>query len=104
MLETARGAARVLLKSRTAPFSAIVMIMIMMIITIVKDYLGSRPQLVRGALGSLAVAGGIQMKLLPICFCGNRSMAKEVSEDRFAHLSICWRWTPGCPETACRQR
>ena len=23
-------------------------------------------------------------------------------EDRLAHLPVCWRWTPGSPETACR--
>ena len=27
-----------------------------------------------------------------------------MSEDRLAHVSICWRRTPGSPETACRQR
>ena len=42
------------------------------------------------------------MKLLEIWFCGNRSMAKGASEDRFVHLSMCWRRTPGSPETACR--
>ena len=31
-------------------------------------------------------------------------MAKGAAEDRLAHLSICWRWTPGSQETACRQR
>ena len=31
-------------------------------------------------------------------------MAKEASEDRLAHLSICWKRTPGSPETASRQR
>ena len=31
-------------------------------------------------------------------------MAKGASEDRLAHLSICWRQTPGSPETACWQR
>ena len=41
-----------------------------------QDYLGSRPQLERGALGSMVVAGGVKMKVLAICFCGNRSMAK----------------------------
>ena len=44
------------------------------------------------------------MKLLAIWFRGNRSMAKGASEDRLTHLSICWRRTPGSPETACRQR
>ena len=38
------------------------------------------------------------MKLLANWFCGNRNMAKEASEDRLAHLSICWRRTPGSPE------
>ena len=31
-------------------------------------------------------------------------MEKGASEDRLAHLSICWRRIPGSPETACRQR
>ena len=66
--------------------------------------LGSLPQLERGALGSAVIDGGGKMKLLAIWFCGNRSMAKGASEDRLAHLSICWRRTPGSPETACRQR
>ena len=66
-------------------------------------YLGSQLQLERGALGSVAIAGGVKMKLSAIRFCGNRSMAKGASEDRLAHLSICWRRTPGSPETACRQ-
>ena len=57
----------------------------------------------RGALGSVVIDGGVKMKLLAIWFCGNRSIAKEASEDRLAHLSICWRRTPGSPETACRQ-
>ena len=35
------------------------------------------------------------MKLLAIRYCGNRSTAKGASEDRLAHLSICWRRTPG---------
>ena len=43
-------------------------------------------------------------KLLAVWFCGNRSKAKGESEDRLAQLSICWRRTPGSPETACRQR
>ena len=43
------------------------------------------------------------MKLLAIWFCGNRGMAKGASEDRLAHLSICWRRTPGSQDTACRQ-
>ena len=55
-----------------------------------QDYIGSPPQLERGALGSAVIAGGVQMKLLAIWFCGNRSMAKGVSEDRLAHLSINW--------------
>ena len=33
-----------------------------------------------------------------------RVMAKGVSEDRLAQLLICWKWTPGSAETACRQR
>ena len=53
-----------------------------------QGYLGSRSQLKRGALGSVVIAGGIKMKLLPIWFCGNRSMAKGASEDRLALLSI----------------
>ena len=45
------------------------------------------------------------MKLLAIWVCGNGSMAKGASEDRLAHLSMCWRRTPGSPpDTACRQR
>ena len=44
------------------------------------------------------------MKLLVIWFCGNRSMAKEASEDRLTHLLICWRRTLGSPETACWQQ
>ena len=31
-------------------------------------------------------------------------MVKGASEDKLTHLLICWRWTPGSPETACRQR
>ena len=69
-----------------------------------QGYLGSRPQLERGALGSAVIAGGVKMKLLWIWFRGNRSMAKGASEDRLAHLSICWRRTPLSPVTACRQR
>ena len=69
-----------------------------------QGYLGSQPQLERCALGSVFLAGGVVMKLLAIWFCGNRSMAKGATEDRLAHLSICWRRTPGSPETACRQR
>ena len=30
--------------------------------------------------------------------------AKGASEDRLAHMLICWRRTPGSPETACLQR
>ena len=56
-----------------------------------QDYLGSRPQLEKGALGSVVIAGGVKMKLLAIWFCGNRSTSKGASEDRLAHLSICWR-------------
>ena len=44
------------------------------------DYLGSRPQLERGALGSAVIAGGVKMKLIAIWFCGNRSMAKGASD------------------------
>ena len=70
-----------------------------------QDYLGSRPQLERGALGSAVIARGVKMiKLLEFWFCGNRSMAKGASGDRLAHLSICWMLTPGSPETACRQQ
>ena len=29
----------------------------------------------------------------------NQTMAKGASEDRLAHLLICWRRTPGSPET-----
>ena len=47
--------------------------------------LGSQPQLERGGLDSALVAG-------------------VASEDRLAHLLICWRQTPGSPETACWQR
>ena len=53
-----------------------------------QDYLGSRPQLERGAIGSMAIAEGVQMKLLMIWFCGNQSMAKGASEDRLAHLPM----------------
>ena len=68
-----------------------------------QGYLGPPPQLERGALGSVVMAGGVKMKLLAIWFCGNRSMANGVSEDRLAYVSICWRRTPGSPETARRQ-
>ena len=68
-----------------------------------QGYLGSRPQLERDVLGSAVIAGGVKMKLFSIWFCGNRSMVKGVSEDRLAHLLICWRRTLGSPETACRQ-
>ena len=33
-----------------------------------QGYLGSQPQLERGALGSAVIAGGVEMKLLAICF------------------------------------
>ena len=66
-----------------------------------QDYLGSRPQLERGALGSAVIAGGVKMKFA-VWFCGDRSMAKGALEDRLAHLLICWRLTLGSPETACR--
>ena len=36
-----------------------------------QDYLGSQPELERGALGSAVIAGGRKMKLLAIGFCGN---------------------------------
>ena len=52
----------------------------------IQDYLGSRSQLERGALGSVVIAGGVKMKLLAIWFCGNRSMAKGVSEERLKHF------------------
>ena len=60
----------------------------------VQGYLGSRPQLERGVLGSVVIAGGVKMKLLAIWFV-DRSMAKGASEDRLAHLWICWRRTSG---------
>ena len=41
-----------------------------------QGYLGSRPQIERGALGSVVIAGGVKMKLLAIRVCGNRSMAQ----------------------------
>ena len=67
--------------------------------------LGSGPQLESGAVGSAVIAGGLQMKLLAFWFCGNpptnRGTAKGASEDRLAHLLICWRRTPGSPEIAC---
>ena len=71
-----------------------------------QDYLGSRPRLEReSALGSAIIAGGVKMKLLVIWLCGNRSLTKDrASEDRFAHLWIWWRRSPGSPETACLQR
>ena len=56
-----------------------------------QDYLGPRPQLERGALGSAVIAGGVKMKLF----------SEGVSEDRLANLLICWRRTPGSPEAAC---
>ena len=42
-----------------------------------QNYLGSRPQLERGALGSAVIAGGVKMKLLAIWFCGNRRNGKR---------------------------
>ena len=42
-----------------------------------QGFLGSRPQLERGPLGSAVIAGGVKMKLLAIWFCGNRSMGKR---------------------------
>ena len=68
-----------------------------------QGYIGPRPQFERGALGSVVIAGEVKMKLFAIWFCGNRIMAKGASGDRLAHLSICWRRTPGSPETAVRQ-
>ena len=44
------------------------------------------PQLEGGALGSAAIAGGVNMKFLAIWFYRNRSMAKGASEDRLAHF------------------
>ena len=41
-----------------------------------QGYLGSRPQLERGALGSVVIAGGVKMKVLAVWFGGNQSMAK----------------------------
>ena len=55
-----------------------------------QDYLGSQPQLERGVLGSVVTTGGVKMKLLAIWFCGSQSMANGVSEDKFAHLLMCW--------------
>ena len=49
-------------------------------------------------------SGGVKLKLVAIWFYGNQSMAKGASEDRLAFLLICWRRTPGSPETACWQR
>ena len=48
--------------------------------------------------------GGVKMKSLANCFCGNWSMTKGVSADRLAHLLICWRQTLGSPETAYWQK
>ena len=52
-----------------------------------QDYLKPQAQLEKGALGSVAIAGGVKLKLLAIWFCGNQSMAKGASEDRLA-LSV----------------
>ena len=60
-----------------------------------QDYLGTRPQLERGALGSVVIAGGVKMKLVAIWCCGNRSIAEGASEDKLAHMSICWMGTQG---------
>ena len=49
-----------------------------------QGYLGSRPQLETGALGSVVIAGGVKMKLLAILVVGNRSMTKGASGDRLA--------------------
>ena len=54
-----------------------------------QDYLGSRPQSERSALGLAVIAGGVKMKCLTIWFCWNRSMTKGALEDRVAHLLIC---------------
>ena len=51
-----------------------------------QGHLGSQPQVERGTLGSAVVAGGVDMKLLAIWFCGNQSMAKGASEDRLVDL------------------
>ena len=53
---------------------------------LMEDYLGSQPQLERGTLGSAVIVGGVKMKLLAIWFCGNRSMATGVTEDK---LAVC---------------
>ena len=50
-----------------------------------QNYLVSRPQLDRGALGSAAIARGIKMKLLAIWYCGKQSIAKGAPEDRLVH-------------------
>ena len=44
------------------------------------------------------------MKLLAIWFFVNRSTANGATEDRLAHLLICWWRTAGSPETAYRQQ
>ena len=51
-------------------------------ITNVQDYLGSRPHLERGALGSAVIARVVKMKLFSIWFCGDRNTAKGALEDR----------------------
>ena len=50
-----------------------------------QDYLRSRPQLERGAIGSAVIAGEAKMKLVAIWFWWNRRMVKGTSEDRLAH-------------------
>ena len=80
---------------RTSPLMDLLLAKELCLRCFMQGYLGSHPQLERGALGSVLIAGGAKMKLLAIWFCGNRSMAEGASEDRLAHLLICWRRTPG---------
>ena len=61
-----------------------------------QDYLGSRPQSVRGASGHCQRS---KTEVVSELVLWSRSMAKGASEGRLAHLLICWRWTPGSPET-----
>ena len=60
-----------------------------------QDYMGSRPELERGALGSVVISEGVKLKFLASLFGGNRIMAKGALEDRLAQLLISWRWTWG---------
>ena len=62
-----------------------------------QGYLGSRPQLERGTLGSAVIAGGAKMKVLARWFCGNRSMAKGTSEGRLAHFVDLLKADTGVP-------